>query len=59
MFVGKKYFKSLVSFGHPSVEKGQSADENQVSSVSSSRVNVLFSTFGSSLLTTTSCVSLQ
>ena len=30
---------SFVSFGQPSVEKGTSADENQVSSTSSSRVS--------------------
>src|SRR5690606_36160069 len=36
MSVGKKYLRSSVSSGQPMVEKGQSADENQVSSTSSS-----------------------
>ena len=34
--VGKKRFRSSVSCGQPSVENGQSADENHVSSTSSS-----------------------
>ncbi|MNN67220.1 hypothetical protein D3C81_1828440 [compost metagenome] len=36
---GRKVLKSGVSSGQPSVEKGTSADENQVSSTSSSRVS--------------------
>src|SRR6266550_3187682 len=34
--VGYQYLRSSVSSGHPSVEKGHSAEENQVSSVSGS-----------------------
>ena len=37
-FVGKNFFRSSVSFGHPNVENGHNADENQVSSTSVSSV---------------------
>src|SRR5581483_4667841 len=36
--VGYQYFRSSVTSGQPSVEKGHKPDENQVSSVSSSCV---------------------
>ena len=36
VFVGKNFSRSGVLSGHPSVENGQSHDENQVSRTSSS-----------------------
>src|SRR5699024_11377824 len=37
-FVGKYFFKSAVSSGHPIVENGHKAIENQISNTSSSQV---------------------